>query len=119
MTLRPTRYDNSRYARSRLCLEAAGQITHSQHSDSVSKLASNLLAAGWKQSDGLANAQPGDVVCIDGPEGKYQHVEIFAGMVDGKPQLIGSNNTGAQGIQSITYDTAQWAKQFHVFHKPT
>jgi len=100
------------------CLEAAGQITHAQRSDGVSQLASNLRSAGWQQSEGLLNARPGDVVCIDGPEGNYQHVEIFAGTVNGQPQLIGSNNVNADGTQSITYDTGRWASRFHVFHKP-
>jgi len=100
------------------CLEKAGLITHAQRSDGVSQLAANLRNAGWKQSEGFGNAQPGDVVCIDGPEGNYQHVEIFAGWKDGKPQLIGSNNILSDGTQAISYDNGSWAYRFHVFHNP-
>ena len=58
------------------------------------------------------------MVCIDGPGGSYQHVEIFAGYVNGRPQLIGSNNVNSDGTQSITTDDGSWAYAFHVFHKP-
>ena len=58
------------------------------------------------------------MVCIDGPEGGYQHVEIFCGWVNGSPLLIGSNNVNADGTQSITCDDGRWAHAFHVFHKP-
>jgi hypothetical protein len=99
------------------CLEKAGLISHAQRSDSVPVLASNLRKAGW-QDVPLANAKPGDVVCFDGPEGNYQHVEIFNGFVDGKPQFIGSNNTLSDGTQAITYDRGTWAHAFHVLSPP-
>ncbi len=99
------------------CLEAAGLISHDQRSDSVTQLAANLRAAGW-QDVGLSQAQPGDVVCFDGPDGAYQHVEIFAGWQNGQPLFIGSNNVNADGTQSITYDNGSWAYGFHVLHQP-
>lgn len=99
------------------CLEKAGLIGKSQRSDSVKGLAGNLRQAGW-QDVSLAQARPGDVVCFDGPEGNYQHVEIFNGMVNGKPQFIGSNNVLSDGTQKITLDSGSWARAFHILHKP-
>ena len=99
------------------CLEKAGLIGKSQRSDNVSGLAGNLRKAGWKDVP-LAQAKPGDVVCFDGAEGKYQHVEIFNGWVNGQPQFIGSNNVLADGTQKITTDNGKWAKGFHVLAQP-
>jgi spore coat assembly protein SafA len=99
------------------CLEAAGAIDPSQRSDAVTTLAGNLRNAGW-QDVSLSDAQPGDVVCFDGPDGAYQHVELFAGWNGGQPQFIGSNNVNADGTQSITYDNGSWAYGFHVLHQP-
>ncbi|MBS2031720.1 MAG: LysM peptidoglycan-binding domain-containing protein [Deltaproteobacteria bacterium] len=99
------------------CLEKAGLITHAQRSDNVSGLANNLRHAGWTDVP-LANAKPGDVVCFDGPGGKYQHVEIFNGFVNGQPQFIGSNNVNRDGTQSITTDNGKWAYNFHVLQAP-
>jgi flagellum-specific peptidoglycan hydrolase FlgJ len=95
------------------CLEKAGLISHSQRSDNVVGLANNLRKDGWKDVP-LKDAKPGDVVCFDGPEGNYQHVEIFNGWVNGKPQFIGSNNVLSDGTQEVTTDTGSWAYRFHV-----
>lgn len=99
------------------CLEKAGLITPAQHSDRVVDLAANLRDAGWRDVP-LADARPGDVVCFDGPDGDYQHVELFNDWVDGKPQFIGSNNVLADGTQAISYDSGAWAYRFHVLTPP-
>jgi hypothetical protein len=96
------------------CLEKAGLIQHSQRSNNVSGLAHNLRAAGWHDTP-LANAKPGDVVCMDGPHGSYQHVEIFDHWNGSTPVFIGSNNILADGTQAISFDPgARWANRFHV-----
>ena len=100
------------------CLEKAGLISHAQRSDNVSGLASHLRSAGW-QDVPLANAKPGDVVCFDGPEGNYQHVEIFDHWQGSTPVFIGSNNVLSDGTQEITYDVGgKWAHGFHVLAPP-
>ncbi|MBS2032915.1 MAG: LysM peptidoglycan-binding domain-containing protein [Deltaproteobacteria bacterium] len=100
------------------CLEKAGLISHAQRSDNVSGLASHLRGAGW-QDVPLANAKPGDVVCFDGPEGNYQHVEIFDHWQGSTPVFIGSNNVLSDGTQEITYDVGgRWAHGFHVLAPP-
>jgi LysM repeat protein len=99
------------------CLEAAGLIDHSQRSDAVTQLAANLREAGWRDVP-LSQARPGDVVCFDGPEGAYQHVELFNGWNGGSPQFIGSNNILGDGTQAISYDSGSWAYGFHVLQQP-
>jgi LysM repeat protein len=100
------------------CLEQAGDIDPSLRSASVTQLAANLRGAGWHDVD-MSQARPGDVVCMDGGEGAYQHVEIFAGwQSNGQPYFIGSNNVNADGTQSITYDYGGWQSGFHVIQKP-
>lgn len=82
------------------CLQAAGQIPRSEHSDSVYGLQANLdRDSHWKRTS-LANAKPGDVVCMKTPGG--QHVVMFAGWHNGSPQFIGSNNVNADGSQRVT-----------------
>jgi peptidoglycan hydrolase-like protein with peptidoglycan-binding domain len=99
------------------CLEKAGDISHSQRSDLVTQLASNLESAGWTLVP-LADAKPGDVCCFDGPDGPYQHVELFNGWVNGTPQYIGSNNILADGTQEISTDNGAWANTVHVLQPP-
>jgi len=85
------------------CLEKAGQISHSQHNDSVAGLAANLRNDPQWQSTSLANAKPGDVVAFNVPgEGPMSHVVMFAGFKNGQPTFIGSNNANADGTQRIT-----------------
>ena len=81
-------------------LEQAGQIGDSQHSASVYGLMGNLDNDSNFQRVSLQNAQPGDVVSMKTPGG--QHVVLFAGWENGKPQFIGSNNVNADGSQRIS-----------------
>jgi LysM repeat protein len=82
------------------CLEQAGQIRDSQHSASVMTLQGNLdRDPNFKRVD-LKDARPGDVVSMK--VGSGQHVVMFAGWKDGKPQFIGSNNINADGSQRIS-----------------
>ncbi len=85
------------------CLQKAGLIDAGQASASVDNLASNLKADGW-QTVSLADARPGDVVLMqrDG----QSHVVLFAGMENGKPTFIGSNNVNADGSQRISWGGA-------------
>ncbi len=82
------------------CLEQAGQIKDSQLSASVFGLQGNLDRDSNFKRVSLADAKPGDVVSMKTPGG--QHVVLFAGMKDGKPQFIGSNNVNPDGSQKIT-----------------
>ncbi|NOK10496.1 LysM peptidoglycan-binding domain-containing protein [Corallococcus exercitus] len=82
------------------CLEQAGQIKDSQHSASVMTLQGNLdRDPNFKRVD-LKDAKPGDVVSMR--VGSGQHVVMFAGWKDGKPQFIGSNNVNSDGSQRIS-----------------
>jgi len=85
------------------CLEKAGQISHSEHNDSVKGLAANLRRDPKWQETSLKNAKPGDVVCFNVPgEGPMSHVVMFAGFKNGQPTFIGSNNVNSDGSQRIT-----------------
>lgn len=100
------------------CLEKAGWLSHSQRSDNVRGVFSSLENKGWK-SVALKNAKPGDVVAFDGPEGAYQHIEIFDHWQGNTPVFIGSNNVMPDGTQKITYDVGgRWAHAFHVLAPP-
>ena len=80
--------------------EQAGQITNSQHDNSVMGLQRKLDADPDFRRVSLADAKPGDVVSMKTPGG--QHVVMFAGWKDGKPQFIGSNNVNSDGSQRIS-----------------
>ncbi|OJH35097.1 C40 family peptidase [Cystobacter ferrugineus] len=82
------------------CLEQAGQIKNSQHHNSVVGLQANLDKDPNFKRVSLADAKPGDVVSMKTPGG--HHVVMYAGMKDGKPQFIGSNNVNSDGSQRIT-----------------
>ncbi|MFL5318439.1 MAG: LysM peptidoglycan-binding domain-containing protein [Myxococcaceae bacterium] len=97
-------------------LEKAGHISGWEHDDNVVNLFKKLGSDGNFEATDLSHAQPGDPVAFDGPDGAYQHVEIFAGWQNGKPLFIGSNNVNRDGTQSITYDNGSWAYGFHVMH---
>lgn len=88
------------------CLEQAGQINNSQHNNSVYGLQGNLDRDPNFKRVSLADAKPGDVVSMKTPGG--QHVVMFAGMKDGKPQFIGSNNVNADGSQKITVSSMNY-----------
>jgi LysM repeat protein len=88
------------------CLEQAGQITNGQHNNSVYGLQGNLDRDPNFKRVSLAEAKPGDVVSMKTPGG--QHVVMFAGMKDGKPQFIGSNNVNADGSQKITISSMNY-----------
>lgn len=88
------------------CLEQAGQIKDSQHNNSVYGLQGNLDKDPNFKRVSLAEAKPGDVVSMKTPGG--QHVVMFAGMKDGKPQFIGSNNVNPDGSQKITISSMNY-----------
>ena len=85
------------------CLQKAGLIDASQASASVDQLANNLKGDGW-QTVSLANASPGDVVLMQ--RNGQSHVVLFAGMENGQPKFIGSNNVNADGSQRISWGGA-------------
>ncbi|MBZ4420750.1 LysM peptidoglycan-binding domain-containing protein [Myxococcus sp. RHSTA-1-4] len=82
------------------CLEQAGLITDKQHDNSVMGLMKKLDNDPDFKRVSLKDAKPGDVVSMKTPGG--QHVVMFAGWKDGKPQFIGSNNVNADGSQRVT-----------------
>ncbi len=82
------------------CLQAAGRISKSQHSNSVYGLMGNLDKDPDFKRTSLANAKPGDVVSMKTSGG--QHVVMFAGWQNGKPMFIGSNNVNSDGSQKVT-----------------
>ncbi|WP_225410104.1 LysM peptidoglycan-binding domain-containing protein [Stigmatella hybrida] len=82
------------------CLEQAGQIKNGQHHNAVTGLQANLDKDPNFKRVSLADAKPGDVVSMKTPGG--HHVVMFAGMKNGKPQFIGSNNVNADGSQRIS-----------------
>jgi LysM repeat protein len=82
------------------CLEQAGQIKDSQHHNAVMGLQANLDRDSNFRRVSLQDARPGDVVSMKTPGG--QHVVMFAGWKNGKPQFIGSNNVNSDGSQRIT-----------------
>jgi LysM repeat protein len=88
------------------CLQAAGQISKSQHSNSVYGLQGNLDKDPDFKRISLANAKPGDVVCMKTNGG--QHVVMFAGWQNGKPMFIGSNNVNADGSQKVTISSMNY-----------
>jgi LysM repeat protein len=83
------------------CLEQAGMITNGQHNNSVVGLQANLDRDKNFKRVSLADAKPGDVVCLSTGGGGH-HVVMFAGMKNGKPTFIGSNNVNPDGSQKIT-----------------
>ncbi|QSQ20934.1 LysM peptidoglycan-binding domain-containing protein [Pyxidicoccus parkwayensis] len=88
------------------CLEQAGLITNSQHDNSVMGLQAKLDKDPDFKRVSLQDAKPGDVVSMKTPGG--QHVVMFAGWKDGKPQFIGSNNVNADGSQRITISSMNY-----------
>jgi LysM repeat protein len=88
------------------CLEQAGQITNGQHHNAVMGLMANLDKDPNFKRVSLQDAKPGDVVSMKTPGG--QHVVMFAGWKDGKPQFIGSNNVNADGSQKITISSMNY-----------
>jgi murein DD-endopeptidase MepM/ murein hydrolase activator NlpD len=82
------------------CLEQAGQIKNGQHHNAVVGLQANLDKDPNFKRVSLADAKPGDVVSMKTPGG--HHVVLFAGMKNGKPQFIGSNNVNPDGSQKIS-----------------
>jgi hypothetical protein len=82
------------------CLEAAGLLPKSKHSNSVVGLQANLDRDPRFKRVSLKDARPGDVVSMKTPGG--HHVVMFAGWKNGKPTFIGSNNANADGSQRVT-----------------
>lgn len=87
-------------------LQAAGQISSSQHHNAVTGLMANLDRDPHFSRVTLANAKPGDVVSMKTPGG--HHVVMFAGWKDGRPLFIGSNNVNADGSQRVTYSQMRY-----------
>ena len=83
-------------------LVQAGQLPANLHTDSVAQLKSTLEARGWTAVS-AADAKPGDVVIMQG--GGISHTE----MVSGPGQMIGSNNTNADGSQRVGYNSLSYA----------
>ncbi len=82
-------------------LEQAGQIKDSQHHNAVVGLQKNLDNDPNFKRVSINQAKPGDVVSLKTPGG--HHVVLFAGMKNGKPEYIGSNNINKDGSQRISY----------------
>lgn len=94
-------------------LQEAGQISKSQHDNSVLGLSAKLAADPQWSKTSLANAKPGDVVAFD--TGGGQHVVLFAGFKNGKPTFIGSNNVNPDGSQRVTESPMNY-RVMNVFH---
>jgi LysM repeat protein len=89
------------------CLEQAGQIKNGQHNNSVVGLQANLDKDPNFKRVPLSQAKPGDVVSLSTGGGGH-HVVMFAGMKNGKPQFIGSNNVNPDGSQKITISSMNY-----------
>jgi hypothetical protein len=83
------------------CLVKAGEIPQSQHTNGVQELHDELLYKDGWHAESKSQVKPGDV-CIVGGD---QHVEIVAGIKNGKVELIGSNNTRPDGSQAVGQDS--------------
>lgn len=86
-------------------LIASGKLPASQGSAGVIDLMGKLDRNGYTRVSS-SNMQPGDVVSMKTNGG--QHVVIFAGMKNGKPMYIGSNNVNPDGSQRVTYTQMQY-----------
>lgn len=88
------------------CLQKAGLLSASEHTDSAPQLKTTLQNKGW-HTVSRANAKPGDVCFVIGSDGVPEHVELVAKNAGGRITLVGSNNTGANhdGPQRISNDT--------------
>ncbi|WP_338871745.1 LysM peptidoglycan-binding domain-containing protein [Myxococcus stipitatus] len=87
-------------------LEQSGQISNSQHDNSVMGLMRKLDADPDFKRVSLKDAKPGDVVSMK--VGSGEHVVMFAGWKDGKPQFIGSNNVNPDGSQRISFSSMNY-----------
>jgi hypothetical protein len=81
------------------CLQRAGLIDASLHSNTVAGLESNLLKAGWTVTD-AAHAKRGDVVIM---QSGVSHTELVDSNDNGNLTLIGANNPHG-GMQFVTID---------------
>jgi spore coat assembly protein SafA len=88
------------------CLQKAGMLPDSLHTDSVSTLNSTLRDRGWQEVN-PANAKPGDVVIIK--SNGISHTVMVESNNNGNLTLIGSNNSNPDGSQRITSTSANWA----------
>jgi len=87
------------------CLQKAGLLSASEHTDSAPQLKTTLQNKGW-HTVSRSQAKPGDV-CFVIRNGVASHVELVAKNADGRITLVGSNNTGANhdGPQRVSNDT--------------
>ncbi|MCA2981109.1 MAG: LysM peptidoglycan-binding domain-containing protein [Myxococcaceae bacterium] len=81
-------------------LRAAGQLSAREHHNGVYGLMNTLDRNPGFRRVSLRDARPGDVVSMRTPGG--QHVVLFAGWSNGRPQFIGSNNVNRDGSQRVT-----------------
>lgn len=94
-------------------LIASGKLPANKGSAGVLDLMNKMDSVGYKRVS-LANAQPGDIVSMRTNGG--QHVVMYAGMKDGKPLFIGSNNVNSDGSQRVTYTQMQYP--IMAIHRP-
>jgi hypothetical protein len=87
-------------------LQASGQISSREHSNSVYGLMHNLDRDQNFRRVSLNDARPGDVVSMRTAHG--QHVVMFAGWQNGRPMFIGSNNVNRDGSQRVTISSMRY-----------
>lgn len=86
-------------------LIASGKLPANQGSAGVIDLMGKLDRNGYSRVS-PSNMKPGDVVSMKTENG--QHVVVCAGMKNGKPLFIGSNNVNSDGSQRVTYTQMQY-----------
>jgi LysM repeat protein len=87
-------------------LRASGQLSSREHHNGVYGLMNNLDRNPNFRRVSLQDARPGDVVSMRTNGG--QHVVMFAGWKDGRPQFIGSNNVNRDGSQRVTISSMNY-----------
>ncbi|NRO95241.1 hypothetical protein GWC77_04725 [Paraburkholderia sp. NMBU_R16] len=87
------------------CLQKAGLLSSSEHTDSAPQLKTTLQHKGW-HTVSRSQAKPGDVCFVIGSNGVPEHVELVAKNAGGRITLVGSNNTNhGSGPQVVSNDT--------------
>jgi hypothetical protein len=100
------------------CLQKAGLLSSSEHTDSAPQLKSTLQGKGWRTVS-RSQAKPGDVCFVLDSSGTPEHVELVAKNNNGSITLIGSNNTqGGSGPQVVSNDTYTGNRGNVVFLSP-
>jgi hypothetical protein len=87
------------------CLQKAGLLSSSEHTDSAPQLKTTLQSKGW-HTVSRSQAKPGDVCFVIGSNGVPEHVELVAKNAGGRITDVGSNNTNhGSGPQVVSNDT--------------